>query len=146
MRPGLHSPSRSCQDPPIAAMAEHDHVEQVRALWKAYERDGVAGMRRLVGPDVEWVPYSGGGTVLEGPDALDAFSERHEIRTTVHGFEAHGSCVLVHGSLRVFRAGGFLDVQPSWVYFFAGGRLVRAVAYATRQEALAAIEEFSERT
>jgi ketosteroid isomerase-like protein len=125
-------------------MTGNDHVEQVRALWKAYERDGVAGVRELVGPDVEWVPYSGGGEVLEGADALDAFSERHEIRTTVHGFEAHGSCVLVHGSLRIFRAGGFLDVQPSWVYFFRGERLVRAAAYATRQEALAAIAEYAE--
>jgi hypothetical protein len=99
-------------------------------------------VRRLVGPDVEWVPYSGGGEVLAGADALGAWSEKAEIRASVHGYETYGSCVLVHGSLRVFREAGFLDVQPSWVYFFHGERLVRAVAYGTRQEALAAIAEF----
>lgn len=99
-------------------------------------------MRALVGPDVEWVPYSGGGQVIEGTDALGAFDEQAEIRVTVHGFESHGSCVVVHGSLRVFREGGFMDVQPTWVYFFREERLVRAVAYATRQDALDAIGDF----
>ncbi len=122
--------------------AQHDQEAQVRALWSAYERDGVSGMRALVGPDVEWVPYSGGGQVIDGIDALGEFDEKAEIRVTVHGFETHGPCVLVHGSLRVFRESGFMDVQPSWVHFFRGERLVRAVAFATRQEALAAIGEF----
>ncbi len=60
----------------------------------------------------------------------------------MHGFETHGSCVLAHGSLRTFRDGGFVDVQPSWVYFFEGQRLLRCVGYATREEALAAIAEY----
>ena len=125
------------------ASLQHANEARVRAIWAAYEREGVAGMRPLVGPDVAWVPYSGGGQVIEGVDALSAYDERAEIRATVHGFETHGCCVLVHGSLRVFRDGGFLDVQPSWVYFFREDRLLRAVAYPTRQEALAAITAFS---
>jgi hypothetical protein len=99
-------------------------------------------VRRLAGPDVEWVPYSGNGEVLADTDALGAWSEKAEIRASVHGYETYGPCVLVHGSLRVFREAGFLDVQPSWVYFFRGEQLVRSVAYGTRQEALAAIAEF----
>ena len=122
--------------------AQHDYEAQVRAIWAAYQRDGVQGMRELVGPAVEWVPYSGGGRVLAGSDALDAFDSKAQIRASVHGYETYGPCVLVHGSLRVFREGGFLDVQPSWVYFFRDDRLVRAVAFATRQEALAAIAAF----
>jgi hypothetical protein len=139
----LHGSSAPCEDHPIATTSTpNDYEARVRAIWRAYEREGVEGVRRLVGPDVEWVPYSGGGQVLEGADALGAWSEKAEIRASVHGYETYGPCVLVHGSLRVFRDAGFLDVQPSWVYFFRGERLVRAVAYATRQEALAAISEF----
>ena len=53
-----------------------------------------------------------------------------------HTFERHGDCVVVHGSLRRFREGGFLDVQPSWVLFYREGRLVAATAYASRAEAI----------
>jgi ketosteroid isomerase-like protein len=138
----LHQRRACCEDAPIAAHVQHDYETRVRAIWAAYKRDGVAGVREVVEPGVEWVPYSGGGQVLEGADALGAFTERNELRATMHGFETRGSCVLVHGSLRVFRAGGFLDVQPSWVYFFRDGRLVRVVAFGTRQEALTAIADF----
>ena len=58
---------------------------------------------------------------------------------TVHSFEEHGPCVLAHGSMRTFREGGFADVQPSWVYFFRDGVLVRGAGYATREAALEAI-------
>ena len=140
----LRERSGSCQDWPIAVTTtQNDYVARVQAIWRAYERHGVAGMRDVAGPDVEWVPFSGGGRVLKGQAGLDEWSERAEIRASVHGFEPYGDCVLVHGSLRVFREGGFLDVQPSWVFFFRGDRLTRAVAYATRQEALAAIAEYS---
>jgi len=43
--------------------------------------------------------------------------------------------------MRTFRDGGFVDIQPSWVYFFREGRLVRAVGYASREDALQAIRE-----
>jgi hypothetical protein len=43
----------------------------------------------------------------------------------------------------VFRAGGFLDVQPTWVFFFRADRLERATCYANREEALAAVEEYA---
>jgi hypothetical protein len=42
--------------------------------------------------------------------------------------------------MRVFRDGGFVDTQPSWVYFFRDERLVRAVSFASREEALEAID------
>ena len=61
---------------------------------------------------------------------------------TVHSFEEHGPCVLAHGSMRTFRAGGFADVQPSWVYFFRDGVLVRGAGYATREAALEAIGRY----
>jgi hypothetical protein len=137
----------------IAAMAAAARVpdpatpeEQIRALWDAYARHGVDGMRAMVGPDVEWVPWSAGGEVLRGHEQLAewaATQREHHPSATLHGLETHGSCVLAHGSLRVFREGGFVDMQPSWVYFFRGLHLVRAAAFSTREAALAAIAEFN---
>jgi hypothetical protein len=68
--------------------------------------------------------------------------ESEQVQVTVHSFEEHGPCVLAHGSMRTFREGGFSDVQPSWVYFFRDGVLVRGAGYSTREAALEAISRF----
>ena len=112
----------------MLAAVHDDLVAHVRAIWEAFARGGAAAMLAVAGPDVEWVPLAEG--------------DEGRVSATVHGFERHGSCVLAHGSLRTFRAGGLVDVQPSWVYFFRDGRLVRAVGYATREAALSAISAY----
>ena len=128
----------------MAAAVEEHRLAQVRAIWAAYARGGVEAMSRVVGHDVEWVPLD-----HEAPVPTDEFwgdwgrRQEDRISATVHGYECQGDCVLAHGSLRTFRDGGFIDVQPSWVYFFEAGRLRRCVGYATREEALAAVAEFS---
>jgi hypothetical protein len=113
----------------VAAPAHTDPVSHVRAIWAAYASGGAEAVRELVGPEVDWVPLSGR-------------RRAQDVQATVHGFETHGPCVLAHGSMRTFREGGFVDVQPSWVYFFRDGRLVHGVGYATREDALRAITEF----
>jgi hypothetical protein len=117
-----------------------DYEERVRRLWFAFERDGIAGMAPYLDEGVEWSP-SDGGEVIRGVDALAEYWRATGSSQSVvpHAWEQHGDCVLVHGSLRRFRDGGFIDTQPSWVYFFRGEKLMRAVAFATRDEALAAI-------
>jgi ketosteroid isomerase-like protein len=119
-----------------------DYEERVRRMWAAFERDGIAGMREYVDDDVEWIPSNGGRTI-RGFDGLRDYWASHAGQRSVvpHAWEQHGDCVLVHGSLRMFRDGGFVDTQPSWVYFFRDGTLRRAVAFASREEALAAIEQ-----
>jgi ketosteroid isomerase-like protein len=119
-----------------------DYEERVRKMWAAFQRDGIAGMRRYVDDDVEWTP-SNGAESLRGFDALVEYWDSHAAKQSVvpHAWEQHGDCVLVHGSMRLFRDGGFVDTQPSWVYFFDDGKLSRAVSYASREEALAAIHE-----
>jgi ketosteroid isomerase-like protein len=118
-----------------------DYEERVRRMWAAFERDGIAGMREYVDDDVEWTPSSGGATIRGFAGLCDYWASHASERTVVpHAWEQHGECVLVHGSMRMFRDGGFVDTQPSWVYFFRDGRLRRAIAYASREEALAAIE------
>ena len=127
------------------AAATHADIEaQVRSLWAAYARGGAAAMRSVVDDDVEWVPLAVGAAV-PADDLYGDWGRRQAELTSVlvHGYERRGDCVLVHGSMRTFRAGGFVDVQPSWVYFFRTGRLRRAVGYATREEALEAIGAYA---
>jgi hypothetical protein len=119
-------------------------IEQVRALWAAYTRGGVPAMHDIVGDTlVEWVPLGEDDPVP--PERFwGEWSRRAEgqVSVTVHSFEEHGTCVLAHGSMRTFREGGFIDVQPSWVYYFRDGNLVRGAGYPTREAALEAIDRW----
>jgi hypothetical protein len=123
----------------VAAPVHTDPVVLVRSIWSAYASGGIDAVNRLVGDDVEWVPLAAGRSLSD--EQLREHNRR--VSATAHGFETHGECVLAHGSLRTFRESGFVDVQPSWVYFFRDGRLLRCVGYGTREEALRAIAEFS---
>jgi ketosteroid isomerase-like protein len=121
-------------------------IEQVRAIWTAYARGGVEAMRRLVGDTlVEWIPL--GATE---PVPAERFwgdwgrRQTEQVSVTVHSFEEHGDCVIAHGSMRTFSEGGFADVQPSWVYFFRDGVLVRGAGYPTREEALQAVSRWQQ--
>jgi hypothetical protein len=109
-------------------------------MWAAFARDGIEAVRPFVDDDVEFTPSQGVGP-LRGFAALAAYWEAHAstLSLVAHAVEQHGDCVLVHGSLRIFRDGGFVDTQPTWVYFFRDGRLERAIAFAGRDDALAAI-------
>jgi ketosteroid isomerase-like protein len=122
------------------ATVESDYEGRARAIWEAYARGGGETMCALLDDDVVWRPSS--GAVLHGAAEIAEYLERHASAVTAvaHVYERHGDCVLVHGSLRRFLDGGFLDMQPSWVFFFRAGRLLGATAYATRSEAMAAIE------
>ena len=123
---------------------EGEPLEQVKAMWAAYARGGVEAMHAVVGDTlVEWVTLG-----AEEPLPPERFwgewgrRQTEQVSVTVHSFEEHGPCVLAHGSMRTFRDGGFADVQPSWVYFFRDGVLVRGEGYATREAALEAISRF----
>jgi hypothetical protein len=118
-------------------------VERARALWDALESDGFETLRPLVDADVEWRPWGDHGRRLVGLEQIVEWhrADRGTYRV-VHRWEGRGDCALASGSLRVLRQGGFLDVQPTWAFFFRGERLSRAVCYANREEAVAAVEAF----
>jgi ketosteroid isomerase-like protein len=116
-------------------------IEQVRALWAAYARGGVEAMREAVGDaPVDWIPL-GADEPLPAERFWGDWARRQDehVSVTVHSFEEHGDCVIAHGSMRTFGEGGFADVQPSWVYCFRDGVLVRGAGYATRAAALEAV-------
>ena len=116
-------------------------IEQVRALWAAYARGGVDAMHAQVGEAaVEWIPT--GAREPVPPEQFWGDWGRRQVEqqsVTIHSLEEHGPCVIAHGSLRTFHEGGFADVQPSWVYFFRDGVLVRAAGYPTREAAIEAV-------
>jgi ketosteroid isomerase-like protein len=129
----------------VAAPVHTDPVALVRSMWSAYASGGVDALLELVGADVEFVPLSEDRPVPHDQLFGEWGRERaRRISVTAHRFEQHGECVLAHGSLRMFRESGFVDVQPSWVYFFRGGRLLRCVGFGTREDALRAIAEFTQ--
>ena len=113
-------------------------------MWAAYARGGVEAMHRVVGDTlVEWIPL---GTQEPVPPELFwgewGPRQTEQVSVTVHSFEEQGDCVIAHGSMRTFSEGGFSDVQPSWVYFFRDGVLVRGAGYATREDALQAVSRW----
>jgi ketosteroid isomerase-like protein len=126
-------------------MSGVDYAQHVRQMWSTLLRDGIEAMRPYVDDDVEFRLSNGGGSV-RGWEQLASYWETHAPQQSVvaHAIEQHGDCVLVHGSLRIFRDGGFVDTQPSWVYFFRDGRLQRAVSFASREDALAAIAQHAD--
>jgi hypothetical protein len=116
-------------------------IEQVRAMWGAYARGGVEALHQVVGDaPVEWIPLG-----AQDPVPPQRFwgdwgrRQTEQVSVTVHSFEERGDCVIAHGSMRTFSEGGFWDVQPSWVYFFRDGVLVRGAGFATRAQALEAV-------
>jgi hypothetical protein len=123
---------------------ERTPIEVIRALWAAYARGGIDAMHKVVGDaPVEWIPLDAGEPVPPERFWGDwGRRQGEEVSVTVHSFEEHGSCVLAHGSMRTFRDGGFVDVQPTWVYFFHDGVLVRGAGYPSREAALEAISRW----
>jgi SnoaL-like protein len=120
-------------------------VELARSLWDALGSDGLEALRPLVADDVQWRPWGDHGRPLAGLEEIVAWHRAQGAgsHVVVHRWEARGDCALASGSLRVFRTGGFYDVQPTWAFFFRDERLERAVCYASRDEALAAVEAFA---
>jgi hypothetical protein len=127
------------------AEVEGKPIEQVRAMWAAYARGGVEAMHAAVGDaPVECIPLGADEPVPQEEFWGEWRRKTDQVSVTVHSFEEHGPCVVAHGSMHTFREGGFSDVQPSWVYFFRDGRLLRCEAHASREDALRAIGEFPE--
>lgn len=118
-------------------------VEVIEELWAAFGRGGIAAMLELVDEEVDWMPSAAGGRVLRGHDELLAWARSLQpgeriLNAHVYALEQRGESVLVAGHLRIERGSEVVARQMHWLYTFSGGRLRRAEAFATREEALAA--------
>lgn len=109
----------------------------VKAMWDAFQKEGVDAFLRLAPDDVEWHPSLADGRVLRGSHelrefyaGLDASGDSFEV--TVDSIEElDGEVVLLTGTIT--REG---RTQPlAWLYAFRDGRLWRASSHATVAEA-----------
>ena len=107
-----------------------DPLAYVRELWTKFDIEGAEAVVAALGPEVMLEPIA-----LGRPLTTD-------LAASVHQYESYGDCVIANGSLRIYREHGLVDLQPSWVFFFREGRLVRGAGYMTREEALRAVGEF----
>jgi ketosteroid isomerase-like protein len=126
----------------VSAVNE-DAVAIVRAMWVAYEREGLEASYALVDDDVEWALYSANGRVLRGPHELrEHFAalerEGRSVRARATSIEVHGDCVLVRGKMRIEAPGRIAEQPMAWLYRTRGGRIVRIETHRTPADALAA--------
>lgn len=127
-----------------------ENVETIRRLYDAIERRDADAVLALYDPDVEWdmsgYPY---GDMLErrsrGHSALRAFwrelyeaweSYEHECHELLDAGDHVVSIVTDRGRGRV--SGADVEISAYGVWTVRGGKIVRAVRFSTRADALAA--------
>jgi hypothetical protein len=120
-------------------------IAVARSLWDAMRERDVDQAMTLMHDDVEWIPLVTEGGPVHGSEAL-----RHHLEGIAAAglvadayaldFEDCGDGrVLISGALRVRRPDHWLaTVQRWWVYVIRDGKIRRAEACATRDDALLA--------
>jgi ketosteroid isomerase-like protein len=125
-------------------MSEQDNIKFVRALWAAIGHGGLEAALELTDPKVEWRPHAAGGRVLTSEELLRFYEEfqgeRQLLEANPYAFYTHGDFVLASGSFRLVGRDSIVEFQIHFVYEFEDGTLVRAATYATRNDALAAMD------
>lgn len=122
-------------------MARSSKVAAVRAMWDAWNREGIDGFLALAPPDVEWRPSVAGGKALWGSRDIRTFfkamEERGErIEAEITELEEIGEdAVLVIGTLRRHGPHGTAVDQMAWLFLFRDGKLWRATAHHNADEA-----------
>lgn len=122
-------------------MARSSKTAAVRAMWDAWNREGIDGFLALAPPDVEWRPSVAGGKALWGSRDLRSFFKAMEDRgerleAEITELEEIGDdAVLVIGTLRRIGPQGTAVDQMAWLYLFRDGDLWRATAHHNADEA-----------
>jgi anti-anti-sigma factor len=113
----------------------------VRAMWDAWNQEGIDAFLAIAPPDVEWRPSVAGGKALWGSrdirDFFKAMEDRGEhIEAEIAELEEIGEdAVLVIGTLRRRGPHGTAVDQMAWLYLFRDGKLWRATAHHNAEEA-----------
>ena len=121
-----------------------DPLTLVRALWDAMRDRDVDAAMGLMHEEVEWVQLLGDGEPVRGAEALRAHLEALAGSGVVADAyplaydELPDGRVLVSGALRVRRPDNWMaTVQRWWIYVLEDGRIRRAQACITQEDALA---------
>ncbi len=121
-------------------------VDQVQALWTAFETQGPLETLRYVDDECEWVPSPDfpESAPLHGAEAMRAYLQqlaRKGVRfePALHTCEPIGEdAVVVGGRIRVVSSAALSDSPLFWVYRLRQDRVVRIESYACRRDALTA--------
>lgn len=122
-------------------MARTNKTATVRAMWEAWNREGVEAFLAIAPPDVEWRPSVAGGKALWGSRDIRTFFKAMEdrgerIEAEIEQLEEIGEeAVLVTGTLRRTGPHGSAVDQMAWLFLFRDNRLWRATAHHTAEEA-----------
>jgi len=118
-------------------------IAVARALWGAMRDRDVDAAMLLMHDDVEWIPLVTEGGAVRGAEALRQHLESVAAAGIVADAYAldYEDCgdgrVLISGAIRVRRPDHWLaTVQRWWVYVVSDGRILRAQACPTREDAL----------
>ena len=118
-------------------------IAVARSLWDAMRDRDVDAAMSLMHDDVEWIPLVTEGGPVYGTEALRQHLEGIASAGIVADAYAldYEDCgdgkVLISGAIRVRRPDHWLaTVQRWWVYVIADGKIRRAQACATRDDAL----------
>ena len=122
-------------------------VDHVNRFWSSFESRGALAALDLLDDDCEWIPSpeQRDQRILRGTDEIRAYLRRLRdagvrLEPALHTCEAVGEDVLVQGRLRVVSPGALSDSPLFWIYRLRGGRVVRVEAFASRRDALEALE------
>ena len=113
----------------------------VRAMWDAWNHEGIDAFLAIAPPDVEWRPSVAGGKALWGSRDIRTFFKAMEdrgehIEAEISELEEIGEeAVLVIGTLRRRGPHGTAVDQMAWLYLFRDGKLWRATAHHNAEEA-----------
>ncbi len=144
--PGASSNGRSLKGfgplaPLVDQMAGSSNSATVRAMWDAWNREGVDAFLRIAPPDVEWRPSVAGGKALWGSRDIRTFFKAMEdrgerISAEIEQVDEIGEdVVLVIGTLNRTGPSGTAVDQMAWLFLFREGRLWRATAHHNAEEA-----------
>jgi len=117
----------------------------VRAIWDAFERDGLAALLTHTDPDMAWLPARSDGRRLHGHAELRAFfgfmrDAGMALHARADSIEEVRDTVLVRGSLRVERDGAMRESTMVWAFLVRDGRVRESRAFRSCAEARAAVE------
>lgn len=130
----------------VAAVAPHDNVEIVRAMYAAFERRDVEGALRHVHPDAEFRPFAtaqlaGQDEPYRGHDGIrryfaDVGELWDEFTLEALDYRAAGTSVVVFGRVRAMGPAAEVDADATWVWKLRDGLAVEGRVFSTGGDAL----------
>jgi ketosteroid isomerase-like protein len=120
------------------------NADTVRAIWAAYQRDGLPALLAHTDPEMAWLPARPGGRALHGHAELRAFFGRMRdkgvaLHARADSVEEVRDAVLVRGSLRVEREGAMRESTMVWAFRVRDGRVRESRVFRSGAEARAAL-------